>query len=53
MLFDGLETERAIGPRAGEEDAHGVLALISSQRAEEVIDRRPVGAGLHGRGHQV
>ena len=53
ILLDGLETQGAIGASAGEEDAHGVLALVGSQRAEKLIDGRALAAGLHGRGLHV
>src|SRR5262245_65701783 len=53
VLFDGLETKSAVGAGAGEEDTHGVLALVCGQRTEETIDGRTARVGLNGWGHHV
>src|SRR5689334_15021912 len=49
VLFDRLEAEGAVSPSTGEQDAHGVLALVFGQRVEEAIDRGTVAAELNRR----
>jgi hypothetical protein len=41
-LLDPAQAQAAVGPRAGEHDADGLPVVRRRQRAEEVIDRRPL-----------
>ena len=44
--FDGFQTQRAVGARAGEDDADGLVLLILGERAEKIINRQPHQPGL-------
>jgi len=46
-LLYGLEAQRPVGPGAGEDDAHGVVALLRSERGEEAVDGDPERLGGH------
>jgi hypothetical protein len=41
--LDGLDPERAVAGRAGQDDAHRSLALILRERAEKIVNRQPHG----------
>ena len=45
---DGARPERAVGAGAREDDAHGILALVFGERAQEGVDRHALPARLLG-----
>ena len=48
FTFDSLETKRALGARARQDDAYGLLALVLCQPPEKKINRMPQASVLHG-----
>ena len=40
LAFDRFQAERAVGARAGENDANRLVLLVHGQRAKEIVDRQ-------------
>ena len=40
LAFDRFQAERAVGSRAGENNANGLVLLIHGQRAKEIVNRQ-------------